>query len=295
MVKAAFGVSGLWLKYGSQIIVDHVSFDLFPGRITALIGPNGAGKSSIMRIMAGLVKPQGGQVLMNRQVLTSFPEVHRHAGFFIEGPEFYKYLTAQQNLEQLIRIRKAGDSAAELLDRVGLEDAAGKKVGKFSRGMKQRLGIAQALIGDPEILVLDEPFNGLDPEVKQFLMELIKSLAVEKEKAILVSSHILADLEILADDFVLLSKGRIHLQGHLAELRKERQKVSIWFHNAPSESILALMQHGELVNEDPWCWEAYMSIPETVAAVANWVNNGCIPYEIQRADLLHSKYMEIIE
>jgi ABC-type multidrug transport system ATPase subunit len=295
MVVPLLDVSNLELHYGSQRIVHDVSFHLYPGRVLALIGPNGAGKSSIIRILAGLVKPDRGAFALKGDQLSSIGNIHRQAGFFIESPDFYKNLDAGQNLMLLKKIRKADQSVTELLRTVGLEYAAKKLVRKFSRGMKQRLGIAQALLGDPEILILDEPFNGLDPEVKQFLMALIRKLATENNKAILVSSHLLSDLETLADDFVLLSEGEVHVAGKLSDYRNQPQPVHFWFEKEPPLSLLERTAPGRLVHKDPWCWETHLSTAATTEAVETWVKAGSTPYEIQRADLLQSKYNEIIK
>jgi len=295
MVDPLLEVKHLELYYGRQKVVNDVSFQLYPGRILALIGPNGAGKSSIMRIMGGLVKPEKGALILRGETLSSSSEIHREAGFFIEGPDFYKNLNARQNLLLLKKIRKSGQSVSELLHLVGLEHAALKKVGKYSNGMKQRLGIAQALLGDPSILVLDEPFNGLDPEVKQFMMNLIQEMADEKNKAVLVSSHLLSDLEAMADDFVLLNEGRVHVAGRLADFKNMRNSVRFWFELEPPVTLLEETANGEMVHTGPWCWETHLSPAETVEALGIWARAGCIPYEIQRADLLHSKYSEIIQ
>lgn len=295
MVEPILEVENLELNYGTQKVVNDVSFQLYPGRVLALIGPNGAGKSSIMRIIAGLVMPEKGQLKVNGKLLSSFSSIHQEAGFFIESPDFYIHLNARQNLLLLKNIRKAEQSISDLLRVVGIEYAARKKVRKFSRGMKQRLGIAQALLGAPSILVLDEPFNGLDPEVKQFLMNLIKKLAVEKNKAILISSHLLSDLEALADDFVLLSEGHVHMAGKLSDFKDERHTVCFWFEKEPPIILLKETVAGKMLNTNPWCWEAQLSTSETTAVVGKMASSGCIPYEIQRTDLLQSKYNEIIK
>lgn len=294
MVVPVFEARNLVLTYGKQLIVDDVSFCLYPGRIAALIGPNGAGKSSIMRIMAGLVKPESGSLWLKNRQLVHAEEIHRETGFFIEGPDFYKNLSASQNLMILKRVRNAGQNVEALLNQVGLSEAAGKKVGRFSRGMKQRLGVAQALLGNPSILVLDEPFNGLDPEVKQYLMEFIRKLAVENNMAILVSSHILSDLELLADDFILLRNGKVYLSGSIAEFKTEKQKIVFGFENKPDENILAQTAPGKISGAGPWGWETSLTTAETAEAVKKLVENGMVPFEIQRADLLNTKYMEII-
>lgn len=293
MVDPLLEVRNLELNYGRQKVVNDVSFQLYPGRILALIGPNGAGKSSIMRIMGGLVRPEKGALILKGKPILSTSEIHREAGFFMEGPDFYKNLNARQNLLCLKKIRLAEQSVSEMLRLVGLEYAATKKVRKFSNGMKQRLGIAQALLGDPLILVLDEPFNGLDPEVKQFMMNLVKEMASENNKAVLISSHLLSDMEALADDFVLLNEGRVHVAGRLADFKNKRNTVHFWFEKEPPITLLEKTGEGKMVRTDPWCWETFLNTSETTEVVREWAKSGCIPYEIQRADLLQSKYSEI--
>lgn len=295
MVESLVEVRNLELSYGKQKIVDKVSFQLYPGRIMALIGPNGAGKSSIMRIMAGLVKPEKGEMLFKGKKLFGLSDIHSDAGFFIEGPDFYKNLTASQNLTLLKKIKNDEKTVKDLLKVVGIEYAANKKVRKFSRGMKQRLGIAQALIGDPSVLVLDEPFNGLDPEVKKFLMDMIRELAMEKKKAILVSSHLLSDLETLADDFLLLSEGKVHVAGRMSDFKNEKQTVVFWFIQQPPQALLEEFSDGKLEGNGPWRWETSLNINETSACVQKLSAAGFAPYEIDRADLLQTKYMEIIK
>ncbi len=294
MVEPVVELRNLVLTYGKQLIVDDVSFVVYPGRIAALIGPNGAGKSSIMRMMAGLVKPDSGAVFLKNKKLENIAEIHREAGFFIESPDFYKNLSGSQNLMLLKKVRNARQDIDELLHRVGLTDAAGKKAGKYSRGMKQRLGVAQALLGNPSILVLDEPFNGLDPEVKQYLIGILKKLAKEENMAILISSHILSDLELLADDFILLRSGKVYLSGDIAGFRTERQKITFGFENKPDEKILEQIAPGKFTSAEPWYWETRLTIAETAEVVKKLVANELIPFEIQRADLLNTKYMEII-
>jgi ABC-2 type transport system ATP-binding protein len=295
MVEPVFELQNLFLDYGKQRVLCDVSFSLFAGRITALIGPNGAGKSSVMRIIATLVKPESGTQLIHGQLIAGNSEVHTKIGFFIEGPDFYQHLSARQNLYLLQKIRNDIQSVEELLAKVGLTVDSDKKVGKFSRGMKQRLGIAQALLGNPEILVLDEPFNGLDPEVKQFLMQLIKELATKKNMAILISSHILADLETIADDFILINEGQIQLSGRLTDFNSESQKVTFRFESLPDEAVLQQIIPGRMKSSSPWFWETSLTIAETTEAVKSLVEFGCVPSEILRTDLLHSKYMEIVK
>lgn len=295
MVETVLKVKDLMLNYGSQRVVNKVSFEMKGGRILALIGPNGAGKSSAMRILAGLVKPESGTIYLNGKLLSDFQVINKNAGFFIESPDFYQNLTALQNLNLLQQIRGKKQSVSDLLEMVGLTEAAHKKVRKFSKGMKQRLGIAQALIGDPEILVLDEPFHGLDPEVKMFLMKLIKKLALNEKKAILVSSHLLSDLESIADDFVLLNRGEIYLSGKLSDYDQNKQKVTFWFDKILDEKVTSKLALGNNGKQNKNCWEAFLTKDQTVAMLQSMMELQLVPYEIEREDLLHSKYMEIIE
>lgn len=295
MVETVLNVKNLVLNYGAQRIVNNVSFEMKGGRILALIGPNGAGKSSAMRILAGLVKPEKGEIYYNGMLLSDFHIINKYSGFFIESPDFYQNLSALQNLTLLQKIRGKKQSVSSLLEMVGLTDAAHKKVRKFSKGMKQRLGIAQALIGNPEILVLDEPFHGLDPEVKMFLMNLIKRLAVDEKKAILVSSHLLSDLESIADDFVLLNNGEIYLSGKLSDYDQNKQKVIFWFDKTLTDKVTAKIESGNISKQNRNCWEAFLTKEQTVTMLKTMLKLQLVPYEIEREDLLHSKYMEIIE
>lgn len=295
MVNPLIEVAKVNLSYGEQKVVDSVSFSLSSGRVMALIGPNGAGKSSIMRILAGLVKPENGQIICDGSALKSFHALNYIAGFFIEAPSFYGYLTAVQNLSLIKEIKGGNESIDELLELVGLMDAKNKKVSQYSKGMKQRLGIAQALFGDPKLLVLDEPFHGLDPEVKLFLMKIIENLAKDKNKAILVSSHQLQDMEDLADDFILLNKGKVHLSGKLSDFLSQKQKVTFWFKAELSADLLKYLPKGHTLPNNSKTWISSLSMDETTETVKKCAEHGYYPYKVERENLLHAKYMEIAE
>ncbi len=293
MVKNLLEVKNLHLTYGQQKILDNVSFEMNAGRILALIGPNGAGKSSTMRILAGLVKPDSGYGIFNGSPMQSFNTLLQNTGFFIEKPDFYSYLTAEQNLVLLQKIRGSKRSIHTLLEWVGLQNTHKKKVSQFSKGMKQRLGIAQALINDPDILILDEPFHGLDPEVKLFLIKLVIRLAKEENKAILISSHLLSDLEELADDFILLNKGKIHLSGSIASFKKEQQLVHLYFNQLPAE--LPSQINIGVKRESEQHLSCILNQQETAQFVQQLSALGYPPYKVMQENLLHSKYMEIAQ
>jgi ABC-type multidrug transport system ATPase subunit len=195
MVVQSIEITDISVRFKDEQVLNRISFVLKSGNITALIGPNGAGKSTCMKVLAGLVYPQSGSFSINNSSSNNvFSDLRKYGGFLIESPAFYSYMSAHQNLKLLQKIRPLKRPVEELLKLVGLENTSSKKLAHFSKGMKQRLGIAQALIGDPDFLVLDEPFHGLDIEVKEELMEIIEKLAKEEGKSILISSHLLSDL-----------------------------------------------------------------------------------------------------
>lgn len=182
-------------------ILNKVSFELGSGEIVGLIGPNGAGKTSIMKILVGLTRNYTGEV-----DLSSVKDI----GCMIETPNFYPYNTGYQNLMYFARLNGVGKKKVEeLLELLGLMEAANKNVKAYSLGMRQRLGIAQALLKDPDVLVLDEPTNGLDPEGIYEVREYIRKIANEKNITVLISSHLLGELEKMCDRAMIIKKGEI--------------------------------------------------------------------------------------
>ncbi len=182
-------------------ILNKVSFELGSGEITGLIGPNGAGKTSIMKILVGLTRNYTGEVDLSGV---------RDIGCMIETPNFYPYNTGYQNLMYFAGLNGVGKKkVAELLELLGLKGAANKNVKAYSLGMRQRLGIAQALLKDPDVLVLDEPTNGLDPEGIHEVREYIRKIADEKNITVLISSHLLGELEKMCDRAIIIKKGEI--------------------------------------------------------------------------------------
>jgi len=276
------------LTYGSQKVLDKVGFSLCSGKITALIGPNGAGKSSAFRIMAGLVAPDAGDAFIDGTKANSFEDLRKYCGYLLETPDFYPYLSGKKNLELLISLSGSKADAMELLKLVGLENEAGKKVQNYSRGMKQRLGFAQVMIDDPDFLILDEPFNGLDPEVKEHMLDFLITLK-NKGKGILVSTHLLEDIENIADDFILLHKGKVFLQGKMNTYRDSRQNVTLYF----SKPIPGLKVAGPEYTITGNTIHLMASIPETEELLQELFLNGHIPFRVTRSSVLHDRYMEI--
>ena len=221
-------------KFGSKVAVDHVNISIERGAIYGLIGMNGAGKTTIMKMLSGMIKPTEGTFSYDG-LGSSLTDAYKRIGALIEAPAIYPNLTAKDNLKVKALAYGINDDAylEEKLKLVGLADVGKKKAGKFSLGMKQRLGIALALVGDPDFLLLDEPINGLDPqgivEVREMLIELHKSKGV----TILISSHILEELSKIATDYGIISNGKLIEQITRDELMSKcRDKIKIKAKNA---------------------------------------------------------------
>ncbi|MFN6379940.1 MAG: ABC transporter ATP-binding protein [Flavobacteriales bacterium] len=216
-------------KFGTFQAVKDVSFEVDRGDVFGFLGPNGAGKSTSIRCMLSLITPDSGSIkLFGKELASNRAEVLRKVGSIIEKPDFYKYLSAARNLEIFARISGKPASKSkiyEMIEFVGLKGREKDKVGGFSHGMKQRLGIAQTLIHDPELIILDEPTTGLDPQGIIDIRNLIISLSKEKNKTILLSSHQLSEIEIIANRMVIINKGRSIIEGNVSELLNSQDLV----------------------------------------------------------------------
>ena len=285
-------VKGLSLHYGRQQILNRVSFSFERGKITGLLGPNGAGKSSIMKILAGLVYPDSGTLEKDGQTMTDFSKLRSSCSFLIDSPSFYPYLSGRQNLELIRRILGRQVDLDNLLTEVGLDPKSEKKVRNYSTGMKQRLAIAQAMLGDPDLLILDEPFNGLDPKGFQDVILLLRELN-ERGKTLVVSSHLLNELEQFADSFILLHKGNIALDINKSSLMKAKKKVKFTFDRQPTGAALEyLLSNGEVRNDG---MSALLELgpEETSRAVERLVALKAVPVQVESQNLLQQKYLEI--
>ena len=212
-------VSALTKTFGSVRAVDDLSFTVEPGQVTGFLGPNGAGKTTTLRMALGLVNPDRGTTTFNGTPYAALTEPTRRVGAVLETA-FHPARSGRNHLR--VYCRAAGipvSRADEVLDQVGLGPAGGRKAGGYSLGMRQRLGLATALLGDPAVLVLDEPANGLDPEGIQWLRGFLRHLAHDQGRTVLVSSHLLAEVEQTADRVVIVGAGKLVRQGSLAELR----------------------------------------------------------------------------
>ena len=201
--------SGLTKTYGPKTAVDHLSFTVEPGRVTGFLGPNGAGKSTTMRMVLGLDRPTSGSVTVNGRSYAESPAPLREVGALLEARALHPGRSARNHLRWLAASNGIPRTRIdEVLDLVGLESVADQRVGRFSLGMGQRLGIAVALLGDPPVVVLDEPVNGLDPEGIRWVRTLARELAGQG-RTVLVSSHLMSEMALTADHLLVVGRGRM--------------------------------------------------------------------------------------
>lgn len=211
-------VRGLTKRFGSALAVDRLTFDVRPGTVTGFLGPNGAGKSTTMRMIVGLDRPDEGTALVNGKAYCDLRWPLREVGAMLNPRDFQPGRSARAHLAALAAGNKLpARRVGEALALTGLTPVAGKRAGAFSLGMAQRLGLAAALLGDPGVLVLDEPVNGLDPEGVRWIRGLLKSLAADG-RAVLVSSHLISELALTAEHLVIIGRGRLIAQTTVEEL-----------------------------------------------------------------------------
>ncbi len=233
LAKVILEIKNLTKKFGDRIAVDDVSFNVYEGEIFGLIGPNGAGKTTILRMITGLATPTSGEVFVDGvSMQKNFEKAVAKIGGIIENPELYSYMTGMDNLKYFASLYK--DITTDYINRivrlVGMEKRVNDKVKTYSLGMKQRIGIAQALLHNPKLLILDEPTNGLDPNGIKELRKLLIILARKSQITILISSHILSEMELLCNTVGIIDKGKIIETKTLEQIKKglqDEQKICI--------------------------------------------------------------------
>jgi ABC-2 type transport system ATP-binding protein len=216
-VTVAISVDALTKRYGTQAAVDDLSFDVREGAVTGFLGPNGAGKTTTLRMVLGLARPTSGSALILGKPYGELEDPAHTVGASLEVSGFHPGRSGRDHLRALAAMAKLPVSRVdEVLELVELKGAAGRRAGKYSMGMRQRLALAATLLGDPQVLVLDEPANGLDPQGIRWLRDFLRSRATEG-RTVLVSSHVLAEVAQTVDDVVVISRGRLVHQGSIAE------------------------------------------------------------------------------
>jgi ABC-2 type transport system ATP-binding protein len=229
-------VHGLTKRFGPVLAVDGLSFTVEAGEVVGFLGPNGAGKTTTLRMLLGLVRPDAGTATINGSPYADLAEPLHQVGAVLEASSFHPGRTARNHLRvQALAAGVDPSRIGDVLALTGLTEAAGRRVGGFSLGMRQRLGLATALLPDPELLILDEPANGLDPEGVRWLRDLLRGMAAEGA-TVLVSSHILAEVAHTVDSVVILDGGRLVTQSSLADLTAGAQDLEDVFLRLTTEA-----------------------------------------------------------
>jgi ABC-type multidrug transport system ATPase subunit len=291
MSNFAIETVGLTYNFGNQTVVKDLSLQVPQGSIYGFLGPNGAGKTTTIKILLNLLQSPADQVfIFGKEINTNRIASLKRMGALVEQPAIYAHLTGKENLVNrciLLGIKKT--KCAEMLSLVGLTEAADKKAGKYSLGMKQRLGIALALIADPELLLLDEPTNGLDPNGIIEIRNLMIDLTTKHGKTILVSSHLLAEIERTATHVGIINKGQLLFQGTISELH-DLSKPSVKIETDNQEKTINILKNAgaEIVQQDQQTVSVNFKTKEDMGTMNSLlVQNGITVFSIgkERKDL----------
>jgi ABC-2 type transport system ATP-binding protein len=286
-------------KIGGRTIIDRVSVEIYPGEVFGFLGPNGSGKTTTIRMMVGLMALTSGDIrIAGHSVKTAFPQAIREVGAIVENPEMYKFLTGYQNLLHFARMnpnipRQRIDEVVEL---VGLQERIHDKVKKYSLGMRQRLGVAQAVMHRPKVLILDEPTNGLDPAGIRELRDYLRKLAREEGTAVFVSSHLLSEMELMCDRVAILQNGRLvdvrPLRPELAEAGGKAEAVE--FEVDRPEAALRLLDEQDGGSVANGLLTVVADRPRVAAINRRLVEAGIHVYGIRvRTKTLEDQFLEL--
>jgi ABC-2 type transport system ATP-binding protein len=246
-------VSGLTKHYGDRVVVDDMSFDVAAGRVTGFVGPNGAGKSTTMRMMVGLTRPDRGNVSYRGVSYTRLLRPARVVGAVLDARSMHPGRTARNHLRAIAALSNIAPTRIdEVLNEVGLVAAADQRAGSFSLGMRQRLALAGALLGEPEVLLLDEPSNGLDPDGIRWLRTSLRNFA-DLGGTVFVSSHLISELEMFADDLVVVGGGKL-LTAEPVAATLARGDTTVVVHTADAAELARLLEHDQVAVEIDGDW-----------------------------------------
>jgi len=271
-------------KYGDYTSVDQLNMTVKKGEIYGFLGPNGAGKTTTIRMLLGLIKPTSGSIyIFGKELSQHRMSILRKVGSLVEYPSYYGHLTGYENLEIIRRIiGESPERIREVLKIVRLDKVSDKLTREYSLGMKQRLGIAAALLGRPELLILDEPTNGLDPAGIQEIRELIRELPAKYGMTIIVSSHLLSEIDQIATQVGIIMKGKLIFQGSIGALRqKSRPRLKIGVGNPKLASSLLNQRGLKTYIENDFVW--YEDTDPEVSAYINHtlINEGLSVYRLE--------------
>ncbi|MFZ0013068.1 MAG: ABC transporter ATP-binding protein [Acidimicrobiia bacterium] len=291
-LQPAIRVSGLEKRYRSTQALAGLDFEIPSGRLTGFLGPNGAGKTTTFRSILGLTRPDAGEIeVLGSQVPAGLPEIVKRVGVIVEEPGLITALTGRANLDIAADTLGFGhDRVDEMIDFVGLGADARRKTGDYSKGMRQRLALAAAMLGDPELLILDEPLDGLDPGGQLAFRARLKELTVEG-RTVVVSSHDLADIEALADYVVVIDEGRLVTQGTLEELLGEAGTHVVVTDPAQAAAVLERSGMSSKIEPDG---SLRVDVDDGSAIIESLAAAGIYPSEVRQArSTLESRFMDI--
>lgn len=293
----------LELKNVSKIIrgkriIDQLSFDVNAGEIFGFLGPNGAGKTTTIRMMVGHMKISEGEIVIcGDNIATDFEKAAAHIGAIVENPELYKFLTGYQNLKQYARMTNGvtKEKIDEVVELVGLTKRIHHKVKTYSLGMRQRLGLAQALLHDPKILILDEPTNGLDPSGIREIRDYLRKLTREKGIAVIVSSHLLSEMELMCDRIAILKNGKLLDIQKVEDDSKDEKEIYLILAEDTEQAIESIKSFGGI---DPIHTESGIQVQAVKDAIPDLISHlvaaNVRMYEIKRVNkTLEDRFLEM--
>ncbi len=294
-------LTGLTKKIGSKKIIKELDFEIHKGEVFGFLGPNGAGKTTTIRMMVGLMGITGGDVrILGKSVKSDFKDAIREVGAIVENPEMYPFMTGMQNLKHFARMSPGvtKERISQVIKLVGLENAIKTKVGRYSLGMRQRLGIAQALLHNPSVLILDEPTNGLDPAGIREIRKYIRKLADEDNVAVIISSHLLSEIELMCDRIGVIKNGELIGIQSVHEQQTEEDPVrEVRVEADPADSALRVLKahHGiEAAGDEGFItFSAKKSLMPSI--VASLVSADVLVYRVEVSSAsLEDKFFDLI-
>ena len=287
--------------YGSLRAVDHLSLDVFEGDVFGFLGPNGAGKSTTIRMLLTLITPTSGTLnLFGKDLKTNRNQILRNIGCIVEKPDFYNYMSGEQNLKifaQLSGVSVNKKKIEELLELVGLNGRGGDKVKAYSHGMKQRLGLAQTLIHNPSLIILDEPTTGLDPKGIIDIRNLINHLSKDRGITIFLSSHILSEIELIATRMAIINKGKTLVQGSVKELLNTEEMVVMFSVDDVAKAVIIVNDTKfELISTDENTQQFSVHLSREQIPVLNkkLIENDIAVYSMESKRKLEDYFLQLL-
>ena len=301
MTGTAMELTGLRKKIGSKEIIKGLDFEIHKGEVFGFLGPNGAGKTTTIRMMVGLMGITDGDVrIIGKSVKSDFKDAIREVGAIVENPEMYPFMTGMQNLKHFARMSPGvtKERISQVIKLVGLENAIKTKVGRYSLGMRQRLGIAQALLHEPSVLILDEPTNGLDPAGIREIRKYIRRLADEENVAVIISSHLLSEIELMCDRIGVIKNGELIGIQSVHEQQAEEDPVrEVRLEADPADSAVQVLKthHGIEAADDAGflTFSAKKSLMPSI--VTSLVSADVLVYRVEVSSAsLEDKFFDLI-